>query len=71
MNSTPLLPFADVDNLRMLLVVREDVASVKALKKGPDAIDNLNLVGVILRDSPDFDQTNYQDQYYAVPKQGK
>jgi capsular exopolysaccharide synthesis family protein len=75
-DSTPLLPFADANLWSrlldgMLLVVREGVASVKALKKGLDAIDNLNLVGVILNDTPDLDQTNYEDHYYALPKQWK
>jgi protein-tyrosine kinase len=75
-DSTPMLPFAD-SNLwsrildGTLLVVREGVASGKALKKGLEAIDNPNVLGIVLNDAPDIDHINYEDQYYALPKAGK
>ena len=63
-DSTPLLPFADANLWSrlldgMLLVIREGVASAKALKKGLAAIDSPNLVGVVVNDAADFDQKNY------------
>lgn len=59
-DSTALLPFVDANLWSalldgMLLVVREGVASVKVLKKGLEAIDKPNLLGVVLNDAPDFD----------------
>lgn len=75
-DSTPLLPFVDANLWSRLLdgtllVVRQGLASLKALKKGLEAIDNLNLVGVVLNDAPEFDQANYEDQYYALEKPEK
>jgi protein-tyrosine kinase len=71
-DSTPLLPFVDANQWSrlldgMLLVVREGEASVKALKKGLEAIDNPNLIGVVLNDASDIEQ-GYK-KYYALPKQ--
>ena len=54
----------------MLLVIRRGVASIKALKKGLEAIDNPSLVGIVLNDAPDFDQKNYSEKYYAHQNQG-
>lgn len=75
-DSTPLLPFVDANLWSrfldgMLLVIREGVASVKALKKGLEAIDNPSLVGVVLNDASEIDHPNYQTQYYSRQKQGK
>jgi len=77
-DSTPLLPFVDTNLWSrlldgMLLVVRRGVASIKALKKGLEAIDNPSLVGVVFNDAPDFDQRNYNEKYYARqnPRKGK
>ncbi|HEY4979523.1 MAG TPA: CpsD/CapB family tyrosine-protein kinase [Candidatus Acidoferrum sp.] len=76
-DSTPMTPTVDsnlwsrlVDGT--LLVVREGVASVKALKKGLQALDNPKMVGIVLNEASEFDQTNYEDQYYALrpPKKG-
>jgi capsular exopolysaccharide synthesis family protein len=75
-DSTPLLPFVD-SNLwsrlldGTLLVVREGVASVKALKKGLEAIDNLSLIGVVINDASEIDHPNYKTQYSALQKQPK
>ena len=73
-DSTPLLPFVDANQWSRLLngtllVVREGEASVKALKKGLEAIDNPNLIGVVLNDASDIEQGYYQEKYYALPKQ--
>jgi protein-tyrosine kinase len=75
-DSTPLLPFVDANLWSrlldgMLLVIRRGVASIKALKKGLEAIDNPSLVGVVLNDASDFDQNNYNEKYYAYRNQGK
>jgi capsular exopolysaccharide synthesis family protein len=73
-DSTPLLPTVDanlwsrlVDG--MLLVVREGVAPVKALKSGLASLDNPKLVGVVLNEASDFNHVNYDGQYY-VQKNG-
>jgi len=70
-DSTPLLPMADpniwnrlVDGT--LLVVREGVAPVKALKKGLASLDNPKLIGVVLNGASEFDRVNYYDQYYSA-----
>jgi capsular exopolysaccharide synthesis family protein len=73
-DSTPLLPFVDANLWSrllngMLLVVREGEASVKALKKGLEAIDNPNLIGVVFNDASDFERGHYQEKNYALPKQ--
>jgi len=72
-DTPPLLPFADANLWSRLLdgtllVVREGVASVKALKKGIEAIDNLNLLGVVLNDASETDDPNYKDQYYYLQR---
>lgn len=70
-DSTPLLPMADpniwnrlVDGT--LLVVREGVAPIKALKKGLASLDNPKLIGVVLNGASEYDRVNYYDQYYAA-----
>ena len=75
-DSTPLLPFVDANLWSrlldgMLLVIRRGVASIKALKKGLEAIDNPCLVGVVFNDAPDFDEGNYNEKYYVRQKQEK
>jgi capsular exopolysaccharide synthesis family protein len=73
-DSTPLLPFVDANLWSrlldgMLLVVREGVASVKALKKGLESIDNLSVVGVVLNDATEIDHPHYKAHYYATQKE--
>jgi capsular exopolysaccharide synthesis family protein len=70
-DSTPMLPTVDsnlwsrlVDGT--LLVVREGVAFVNALKKGLQSLDNPKLVGIVLNEASEFDRANYEDQYYAI-----
>jgi Mrp family chromosome partitioning ATPase len=49
-----------------LLVVREGVAPVKALKKGLQALDNPKLVGIVLNEASDIDRTYYEDHYSTL-----
>jgi capsular exopolysaccharide synthesis family protein len=67
-DSTPLLPTVDVNLWArlvdgMLLVVRAGATPIKALKKGLAGLDNPKLVGVVLNEAMDFDQSKYSDQY--------
>jgi protein-tyrosine kinase len=72
-DSTPMLPMADanlwsrwVDGT--LLVVREGVAPVSALKKGLAGLDNAKLIGVVLNEASEFDRATYYDSSYAYRK---
>jgi len=72
-DSTPMSPMIDaslwsrlVDG--MLLVIRENVAPVRLLKKGLEALDDPKLLGIVLNEASDFDATNYADQYYALSR---
>ncbi len=74
-DSTPMSPTVDanlwsrlVDG--MLLVVREGVTPIKALKSGLASLDNPKLVGIVLNEASEFDQKDYEGQYYTVPKDG-
>jgi capsular exopolysaccharide synthesis family protein len=74
-DSTPLLPTVDVNLWArlvdgMLLVVRAGAAPVKALKKGLASLDNPKLVGVVLNEATDFDQSKYSD-HYCIPINAK
>jgi protein-tyrosine kinase len=72
-DSAPILPVIDT-NLwsRMvdgsLLVVREGVTPLHALKKAFENLDNPKLIGVVLNEASEFDRINYADQYYAVDR---
>ena len=70
-DSAPISPLVDaslwsrlVDG--MLLVVREGVTPVKALKKSIESLDTPKLVGIVLNEASEFDRTNYADQYYGL-----
>ena len=52
-----------------LLIVREGVTPIKALKMGVKGLDNPKWLGVVLNEASDFDRVNYTDQYYGVRKQ--
>jgi len=75
-DSTPMLPVIDA-NLwsRMvdgtLLVVREGVAPLKALKHGLRSLDNPKLIGVVINEASEFDQVDYDGQYYGARKYGE
>lgn len=69
-DSPPMSPTVDVSLwLRlvdgMLLVVREGVTPVNTLEKGLSNLDNPKLVGVVLNEASEPDQTKYQEQYQA------
>jgi len=69
-DSTPMLPIIDVNLWSKvldgtLLVVREGVTPVKALKRGLQALDNPKLIGVVVNEATEFDQVGYAGQYYG------
>lgn len=71
-DSTPLSPMADANIWNrltdgMLLVVREGVTPIKALKKGIAGLDGPKLVGVVLNAASEFDRINYYDKRYGAP----
>lgn len=75
-DSTPLLPMADANIWNrltdgMLLVVREGVTPIKALKKGLAGLDGPKLVGVVLNAASEFDRINYYDKRYGAPPTSK
>jgi protein-tyrosine kinase len=70
-DSAPILPMVDANLWSRLvdgtlLVVREGVTPIHALKKSYQSLDNPKLVGVVLNEASEFDRTNYADQYYAL-----
>jgi capsular exopolysaccharide synthesis family protein len=72
-DSTPMLPIVDVNLWSRLvdgtlLVVREGVAPIKALKRGLQALDQPKLIGVVINEATEFDQANYEGQYYGGPE---
>jgi capsular exopolysaccharide synthesis family protein len=75
-DSTPMLPGADANLWSRLvdgtlLVVRERVASVRALRKGLESLDNLKLIGTVLNEASESERARYADHYYAVAGNGK
>jgi len=69
-DSTPMLPIADanlwsglVDGT--LLVVREGVTPVRALRKGLQALDDPKLVGLLMNETSESDE-RYAGQYYTA-----
>ena len=69
-DSTPMLPIVDVNLWSRLvdgtlLVVREGVTPVKALKQGLRALDHPNLIGVVLNEASAADESKYDGQYYG------
>jgi capsular exopolysaccharide synthesis family protein len=74
-DSTPMLPVIDANLWSRLvdgtlLVVREGVAPLKALKKGLQSLDHPKLIGVVVNEASDFDQIDYEGQYYGARKYG-
>ena len=72
-DSTPMSPIVDANLWSRLvdgtlLVVREGVAPVKAVKIGVKALDNPKWIGMVLNEASEFDRVNYSDQYYGVKK---
>jgi capsular exopolysaccharide synthesis family protein len=69
-DSTPMLPIVDVNLWSRLvdgtvLVVRQGVTPVKALKRGLRALDHPKLIGVVVNEATEFDQVGYPGQYYG------
>ena len=72
-DSTPMTPIVDANLWSRLvdgtlLVVREGVAPIKALKMGVRGLDNPKWLGIVLNEASEFDRVNYSDQYYGVKK---
>jgi capsular exopolysaccharide synthesis family protein len=72
-DSTPMLPIVDVNLWSRLvdgtlLVVREGVTPVKALKQGLLALDHPKLIGVVLNDASATTEAKYDGQYYGSTK---
>jgi capsular exopolysaccharide synthesis family protein len=72
-DSTPMQPIVDVNLWSKLvdgtlLVVREGVAPIKALKKGLQALDQPKLIGVVFNEASGADQGDYHGRYYSSDK---
>jgi capsular exopolysaccharide synthesis family protein len=72
-DSTPMLPVIDANLWSRLvdgtlLVVREGVAPIKAIKKGLQSLDNPKLIGVVINEASELDQVDYEGQYYGTRK---
>jgi protein-tyrosine kinase len=72
-DSTPMLPVIDANLWSRLvdgtlLVVREGVAPLRALKNGLQSLDNPKLIGVVINEASEFDQVDYDGQYYGARK---
>jgi capsular exopolysaccharide synthesis family protein len=72
-DSTPMLPIVDVNLWSRLvdgtlLVVREGVTPVKALKQGLLALDHPKIIGVVLNDASETNESKYDGQYYGSKK---
>jgi protein-tyrosine kinase len=70
-DSPPLLPLADTTVWSriadgILLVVREGRTERGPLKRGLDNLGKADLVGVVVNDCSDVDQTNYYQRYGAL-----
>ena len=75
-DSTPMLPTVDANLWSRLvdgslLVVREGVASIRALKKGLEGLDNPKWIGMVLNEASEFDRMKYAEQYYTLEPQSK
>lgn len=75
-DSTPMLPVVDANLWSRLvdgsvLVVREGVALMRALKKGLEALDNPKLIGIVLNEASELDRRNYVENYYLAEPQRK
>ena len=80
-DSTPMAPVADANLWSRLLdgtllVVREGVASSRALTKGLQSLDDPKLIGIVLNEASESARSDYADGYYGVepksrPKQNE
>jgi hypothetical protein len=53
-----------------LLVVREGIAPLKTLRTGLQSLDHPNLIGVVVNEASEFDQTDYNREYYGAIEYG-
>jgi capsular exopolysaccharide synthesis family protein len=72
-DSTPILPIVDVNLWSRLLdgtilVVREGVTPVKALKQGLRTLHHPKLIGMVLNEATATNEVKYAGQYYGSPK---
>jgi len=72
-DSTPMLPVIDANLWSRLvdgtlLVVREGMTPLKTLKNGLQSLDHSNLIGVVVNEASEFNQTDYDGQYYGARK---
>jgi capsular exopolysaccharide synthesis family protein len=72
-DSTPMLPAVDANLWSRLvdgtlLVVREGIAPLKALKSGLQSLDRPKLIGVVVNEASEFDQADYAGQYTGIHK---
>jgi receptor protein-tyrosine kinase len=75
-DSTPMAPMVDVNLWSRLvdgtlLVVREGVAPLNALKKGLASLDNPKLVGVVFNNATELGHATGYDRYYVRGKSDK
>ena len=74
-DSTPMLPVIDANLWSRLvdgtlLVIREGMTPLKALKNGLQSLDHPKLIGVVVNEASEFDQIDYKGQYYGAGKNG-
>jgi capsular exopolysaccharide synthesis family protein len=72
-DSTPMLPIIDATLWSRLLdgtllVIREGVASVQALKRGIESFDSLKLIGTVMNGTSKSDLAAYGNKYYSAGK---
>jgi len=72
-DSTPMLPIVDANLWSKLLdgtllVVREGITPVNALKNGLQALDQPKLIGVVLNDAVGTDEVDYYGEYCGSRK---
>jgi capsular exopolysaccharide synthesis family protein len=75
-DSTPMLPVIDANLWSRLvdgtlLVVREGVAPIKALKKGLQSLDHPKLIGMVLNGASQLDQDGYDGHYCGLRTHGR
>jgi protein-tyrosine kinase len=70
-DSAPILAVVDANLWSRLVdgtlvVVREGVTPIRALKQSLESLDNPKLAGMVLNETVEFDATGYTDQYYGL-----
>jgi protein-tyrosine kinase len=70
-DSAPILAVVDANLWSRLvdgtlLVVREGVTPIRALKRSLESLDNPKLAGMVLNEAVEYDSTSYTDQYYGL-----